>query len=300
MKVLYVSGWCRSGSTLLGNVLGELPGVVHVGEMHYLWRNGVLRTGTNTTCGCGLPVADCPLWSAVLEAVAGPDPVATAQAMLTAQGRYLRTRHTAARLAEAVGRRTRPAELVTALRRSVAAYRAVAARTEARLVVDSSKYPAEAAALLDSDVDLRVLHLIRDPRASANSWRRAKDYIPAMPVGRSTRYWTASNLASEWIGRRADHYLRLRYEDFTADPAGALGAVLRLTDLDDEPPVDDAGRVELGVNHTVTGNPDRLVHGAVTIRADEAWRAQLPTASAALATALAMPALRRYGYPYHR
>ena len=33
LTVLYITGWCRSGSTVLGNVLAEVPGVVHVGEL---------------------------------------------------------------------------------------------------------------------------------------------------------------------------------------------------------------------------------------------------------------------------
>src|SRR5262245_38711730 len=55
-------GW--SGSTLLGNALGELEGAVHVGELRALWDEGLLDGGT---CGCGLPLASCPRWSAVAE-----------------------------------------------------------------------------------------------------------------------------------------------------------------------------------------------------------------------------------------
>ena len=53
-------GW--SGSTLLGNVLGELAGAVHVGELRALWDEGLLAGGT---CGCGRPLAECERWSAI-------------------------------------------------------------------------------------------------------------------------------------------------------------------------------------------------------------------------------------------
>jgi len=33
VAVLYVTGWCRSGSTVLGNILAEVPGVFHAGEL---------------------------------------------------------------------------------------------------------------------------------------------------------------------------------------------------------------------------------------------------------------------------
>lgn len=289
MTVLYITGWCRSGSTLLGNLLDTLPGVVHVGELHYVWQNGVLAAGTNTTCGCGAPVRECPFWDKVLSAVvpAGSSRADVARVAMAEQ-RALRTRHTGARLRSPTPGAARIAQL----------YQAIQDVTDARLVIDSSKFPAEAAALCRrDDVDLRVLHLVRDPRATAYSWRRAKAYIPAMGVARSGAYWTGFNLASERIGRSVgDRYLRLRYEDFVAAPRAALHQVLGLCGLPDEPPVDDAGNAVLDANHTVTGNPDRLVRGAVQVRADDAWRTGATRRDKALATVLAAPLLRRYGY----
>jgi hypothetical protein len=38
VAVLYVTGWCRSGSTVLGNVLAKMPGVFHDGELRFLWQ----------------------------------------------------------------------------------------------------------------------------------------------------------------------------------------------------------------------------------------------------------------------
>jgi hypothetical protein len=299
VAVLYVTGWCRSGSTLLGNLLGELPGVVHVGELHYLWRNGVLGLGTNTQCGCGEPVAACVLWRTVLARVAGDAPAAVAEEVLRCQRTLLRTRHTGARLAEATRHRPPAPGVTAAIDRMVDVYRAIQDTTAARLVVDSGKFPAEAAALVGrSDIDLRVLHLVRDPRASAHSWRKPKAYIPSMGVPRSTAYWTAFNAASDRVGRAlpAGGYRRLRYEDFTARPHESMAALLAWCGLTADPPVARDGTATLGVNHTVTGNPDRLRRGPVRVRPDDAWRSALPNRHLAVATLLAAPLLRRYGY----
>ena len=38
-----------------GNVLNEVPGFFHVGELHFLWKNAAGR-GANNRCGCGRPV----------------------------------------------------------------------------------------------------------------------------------------------------------------------------------------------------------------------------------------------------
>ncbi|HEX2418636.1 MAG TPA: sulfotransferase [Micromonosporaceae bacterium] len=296
-RVLYITGWCRSGSTLLGNLLNELDGVVHVGELHYLWANGVLGAGTNSWCGCGGPIRGCALWSSVL-AQFGDHPSRLAAQMVAAQQRLLRTRHTGERLAEAMGSSATPPEVIVALNRMAALYLAIARRSNAELVVDSSKYPAEAAALCGrSDLDVRVLHLVRDPRATAHSWRRSKEYIPPMGVWRSGSYWTAFNLASDRIGASfPGRYLRLTYEEFAERPRESVAAVMRLAGLHGPPPVSADGSAVLGVNHTVTGNPDRLRQGPVQVVPDGAWTRELPRPYAALATALAAPALRRYGY----
>jgi hypothetical protein len=296
-RVLYITGWTRSGSTLLGNVLGELPGVLHVGELRYLWQNGVLTAGTNSVCGCGSALTDCPVWSAVL--AEDGDRAGTARTMVRRQQELLRTRHTRARLAEAGGSAAAAAHVEETVGHTAEIYRRLAGHGGDRLIVDGSKYPAEAAALLRrTDLDVRVLHIVRDPRATAFSYKRAKDYIDPMSPVRSSGFWTAFNAASELVGRTAGaRYLRVRHEDLCRRPREMVARVMRFAGLAGDPPVDGNGRVTLGTNHTVTGNPDRLASGEAVIRADERWRTQLTRGEIAAATVPALPMLTRYGYP---
>lgn len=297
-KVLYITGWLRSGSTVLGNVLNELPGVLHVGELHYLWRNGLLRAGTNSSCGCGSEVRSCELWSSVLDQVRPGDLGPVAERMAGWQRRYLRTRNTVSRLAES-RRRRQPARLTEGLDLMADIYRAVAGRGAEKLVVDSSKYPAELAALLGrDDLDVKVLHVVRDPRATAYSYQCAKRYIEPMGPARSTSYWAAFNVASELVGAAVpERYLRVRYEDLSRRPREVVAEVMRFVGLDGEPPVTPAGTYTMGVNHTVTGNPDRLGRGETRIRPDDRWRTGLGSRHAAVATGFALPLLGRYRYP---
>ncbi|MFC4906000.1 sulfotransferase [Actinomadura gamaensis] len=299
IRVLYVTGWCRSGTTLIGNLLAELDGVEHVGELRYLWTNGVLGTGTNRLCGCGDKIEDCGLWSAVLTRVAGGDPDRRreyAERAVRRQDASLRTRHTRARLSAA---RARSLALPPAVTDMVRLYEAIAEESGASVIVDSGKFPAEAAALCGAPgVDVRVLHVVRDPRATAESWRTVKEYIPAMAPLRSTGYWVGFNLASELIGRAfPGRYLRVRYEDFARDPRAALARIMRLADLPGDPPVDGEGNAVLHVNHTVTGNPDRLRRGPLRVRRDDRWLATQPPRDRAVATGVALPLLPVYRYP---
>lgn len=41
VKVLYIAGWGRSGSTILDNVLGQVEGFFSGGELSYLWERGL-------------------------------------------------------------------------------------------------------------------------------------------------------------------------------------------------------------------------------------------------------------------
>jgi hypothetical protein len=291
LTVLYITGWCRSGSTVLGNVLAEATGIVHVGELRFLWKNGVLGTGSNGRCGCGLGHVECPFWSRVLEAArpAGRSLADHAADVVAWQDAY-RTRHTWSVLRRPP-RNPWPATLD-------ATYRAIAEVADARVIVDSSKYASDAA-LLSRFPDIRpaYVHLIRDPRAVAWSWLQPKAYTGRRSALNSTLHWAGFNLAAEAVGRahRADS-LHMRYEDLVRSPRAAVDRILGLIGHEGPNPVATDGTVELGGNHTVTGNPNRFERGRTPIDEDRRWHAALPRAQRAATTLVASPLLRRYGY----
>lgn len=275
--------------------MNEIPGVVHVGELHYLWRN-FLNKGTNTQCGCGASLATCPLWSQVLAVTAAGKPVTEYATTVVPYQTCVRTRYTWRVLRYQRGRDRCLDAYADILART---YHAIQAATGANIIVDGGKYPAEAA-LLPHLPGIRpvYLHLVRDPRASAFSWSQVKDYIPAMPVTRSTGYWVGFNLASDAIRQRyPDSSLFLRYEDFIADPHAHVNRMLTLLGLDHTHNPLQGRTVTLGANHTVTGNPDRFATGQINVRPhDDDWRKKFPRQSQLVTTLLALPVMHRYGY----
>ena len=66
--VVYLSGFGRSGSTLVERMLGAAPAWVNVGELVDLARS-VART--DELCGCGEPFSRCPVWTRVGESAFG-------------------------------------------------------------------------------------------------------------------------------------------------------------------------------------------------------------------------------------
>ena len=55
VRVVYIAGWGRSGSTLLELILDTLPGWRATGELRCLWEAGLRR---NQLCGCGARFGD--------------------------------------------------------------------------------------------------------------------------------------------------------------------------------------------------------------------------------------------------
>ncbi|RKR91235.1 sulfotransferase family protein [Micromonospora pisi] len=313
-RVLYLAGSGRSGSTLVTTVLGQLPGFLAAGELRYLWRRGIVE---NRPCGCGAPIVDCPLWSRVLADLPEAEPAAIAGRLAT----RLRLRGLPALLRR--HRRGRPPvpghpddTHLARLYASIAEH-AFAQDGRPGVIVDSSKLPPYGA-LIGSlpGVDLYVLHVVRDPRATAFSWRRrraldggADDRLMSRPpVWKAALLWLVWNTATVRLwgagnrpGGAPDRYLRVRYEDFVADPAAITARIVRFVGATPgELPFPSPDTVRLAPTHSVAGNPSRHRTGLVGVVADTEWVTGLPARGYAVVTALTGPVLRRFGYPLRR
>jgi hypothetical protein len=298
LKVLCITGWCRNGSTIIGNILNEIPDFFHVGELHFLWKNSAGR-GANSSCGCGRPLTECSIWPQILDLgrPAGVSIEAYADTVIRRQLACVRTRHTW----RVLNKGLHSPEIREHAALMTRTYHAIAERMDARVIVDTTKIPGEAALLPRLDgVEPYFVHLVRDPRAVAQSWSQEKDYCYVMSSSKSTAYWHGFNSASQAIVRRhPERSLFLRYEDFIADPPGTIDTLLRLCGVDTAANPMQGRMIELHTNHTVTGNPDRFHTGATTVRdRDDSWQAGLSLSAKLAAVTLSWPQFRRYGYRY--
>jgi hypothetical protein len=306
-KVLSIVGPGRSGTTILAAVLGEADGVVDVGELRWLWQRGLLE---RRSCGCGLPPAECPVWSQVVAKVmvgrtetAGEfaTDAAAAQKLLRLRRRRLQVIRRAA-----AGKQWPPLEPV----REVVArlIPAVVEVTGARVVVDSSKRAQDAAVIAGLNrFDHYVLHIVRDPGAVVFSWGRRDKTIrladgtkametrgPLSSVGRWTENCAGAEVLRGFVP--PERWMFLRYEDFTAEPRTTVSRILAFLGEDATVPFIDEHTVVLSPNHTVAGNPNRFRVGRVAIRLDDEWRRRMPRSRRLMVRALTWPLLRRYGY----
>jgi Sulfotransferase family len=302
--VLSIVGPGRSGTTILGSVLGEVDGVVSAGELRWLWRQGLLE---RRPCGCGAAPDECPVWSKVLVlALTGIDETPSGIAAALDELASRRHRLRAIRLG-ALGRGGWPA-LDRVRRVTAELVPAIANVTRARVIVDTSKRAHDAALLAGlPDVDHYVLHMVRDPGAVAWSWQRGNKTIR---VGDATRpmatrelvpsvaRWTENFLCAEVLRRYVppERWMFLRYEDFAARPRETVTAILAFLGQPVAAPFEDEDTVLLRTNHTVAGNPNRFRTGRVTIALDDEWSRSMPRRRQLAVRGLTWPFLLRYGY----
>lgn len=309
-RVVYLGGMGRSGSTLAERLLGELPGVCVAGEVVHLWQRGVTD---NERCGCGTEFCRCEFWSAVAGAAFGGWSKIDAGRIAELRASVDRTR-----FIPRLARRSMP----DSLRRDLAEYtdyylrlyRAVADVSGCRTVVDASKHASLAFCLSRrGDIDLRVIHVVRDSRAVAYSWTTlvprpeagGRSYMTRYSPSRAAREWNTQNASFQLLARRQTPVLRVRYEDLVGGVKPTLRVISGFAGLTvDEPGLAFVGGgggeheqwAEFSGAHTAAGNPMRFATGKITIRPDDRWRTAMPGSQRRAVTALTLPLLNHYGY----
>ena len=249
-------------------------------------------------CACGEPFTECAFWREVIDE-AMPSTDERSRQVLERAGRGLISNRRTPRLLR--GRAAWSDDECSMAALYVALYRAIAGVSGARLIVDSSKTPAYGMFLAaQPELDVRVIHLVRDARAVAHSWTRRKTWKAAaagderlmkqLNTGGAARQWLIANLFCEFMRRSADHVVTVRYEDLAADPEGVVERALSELDV----PTSSAASL---TDHGFLGNPIRFDRAPREVVLDDAWLVELPDRQRRLSTLLTFPLLLRHGYP---
>jgi hypothetical protein len=157
---------------------------------------------------------------------------------------------------------------------------------------DASKTPAIIRHLCrDPEIDLRVVHLVRDVRGTSLSRRKNRGETNWR---RTVSLWVRANCNIERQLRRlpADRSIRIRYEDLCRAPQVTLDRFFEFCGLEPHAMPLNFSTLE----HHVVGNRMRLSKvGQISL--DEDWRRTLTSDEQAHAWNLAGPLHVRYGYP---
>lgn len=221
VKVLYIAGAGRSGSTFLSLILSQHAQTQNIGQIRDLPE----AQSEQEPCSCGRTVPDCSFWGPVIAAMetrfgSGALQVlrARAQAFSKAASEDTRWGDTAVRAALCEGH----AEFLGMFG---ALYEAAAEQAGGRMLIDSSKSVDLCLALsLLPQVDLKILNLVRDPRAVAVSWAKVLKRPKVLRM--RTRNWAGRQRRLDVLRSHApEAFLPLRYEDLTEDPQSWTGRI---------------------------------------------------------------------------
>lgn len=187
-------------------------------------------------------------------------------------------------------------------------YASVRNVADSTVIVDSSKVPQYAWVLAEAEgIELHVVHLVRDSRATAFSWQRQRvrpeitarrTYMDRHSVVRSASEWNVFNYLLHSRRKAYASYTVVRYEDLVADHHGELKRIIDAIggglQFDDQA---DGASVKLGLSHTASGNPGRFKTGEIGISVDAEWMHAMPASARLIVTGLTAPNLARYRYP---
>lgn len=305
LRYVCLPGSRFTGSTLLGTLLNEHPECASIGAATGLIRRTDLAT---YRCSCGALFRECEFWNYVAERTRSLGyPVNVFQTNFwNTHLRLSRNRAVNFALARSLGwdaaNRARDAVIwkVPSARERIARMgwnswslaTAVLERTGKRVFVDTARDHQRPKYLSRLPMfDLKVIHLVRDPRGNVASIMKHT----GVSVATAARQWRHVNVEAERIRAYLppERWLSLRYEALCADPAAVLD---RIADFLGVRRVRMEG-FDSGAPRHIIGNKMRM-KGVSEIREDLSWQTTLTPSDLATIARVAGPTSHSFGYPW--
>lgn len=301
IRVIYIAGTGRSGSTLLATLLGSHADVFSAGELCNL--NRAWQTGEY--CSCGVPADRCEFWRRVFERWQDHVAPSRVEDYPLLQNRFERLRRWPRVLwQQRISWSETFRQYTVQTRALLESICEVSGKTT---IVDSSKKSVRFGSMAGiANVDVRVIHLVRDVRAVA--WSQKKPYRQDQAKGlqrsicptaawQTTVAWLLGNLAT--VSARKSSRLAstlIRYEDLVTETDKTIRHISKLTGIDFSQVSSAAVRGEpIHVDHQIAGNRLRM-RGAVRLQADWEWFDRLDPTDRRVCWALAGWLAKRFGY----
>ena len=295
-----------TGSTLLGSILNEHPQCASIGAATGL----ISRTDLATyRCSCGRLFRECEFWHDVgsrTSHLGHPVDVfktgfwnthlrlSSNRVLNALLVRSLRS-DGLNDLRDAVVRRTRRSKAAVERVgwRTWSLARAVLGRTGKTVFVDTARDHQRPKFLQGHPtLDVRVIHLIRDPRGNSASIMKHT----GVDAATAARQWTHYNVEAARVRRYLppSRWLTLHYEELCADPAGTLDRIAGFLEV--ERAGIDPSAADPTKRHII-GNAMRM-RALSEIREDRSWESRLTGADLSVIGRIAGAASRRLGYDW--
>lgn len=282
-RVLYIASSSFSGSTLLSFLLNTHPRITTVGEMEG-WKTA---DPESFRCSCGEVLKVCPFFRRMADAFDRanlpfrmPNDFGTGYRLVDdiRLNRYLTEalpwiRNSAVEAArDRIVRRLPPfaGHIRRNDRANVVFIRTALTLANADVFVNADKTPFRLRYLRRiPEFDLRVLHLLREPRGVVLTFMENRGWDPELGM----RVWIREQRDILRILGEQPNTLRVYYEDLCDDTNGTLAQIERFAGVAPEPFNGDFRAAE----HHILGNSMRLDRVGTIVKS-ERWRTKLTAA----------------------
>jgi len=263
MKVIYILGDGRSGSTLLDAVLSNTENSISIGEGYRFWRRFY---EADTLCSCNEPIDACVLWSGVhaelQKEIPNYNPADTWDRI-----QFLLKFKNVKRISEII--KGEDWQHFNATVKHF--YNSIVEISAKNIIIDSSKSVGWLYLLHALNIqELKVIHLERNLQAVANSWKKQitlpeyfdkEVFMPTRSTMRSLKTWLKVKFLAKSIKKKTDSIF-LTYENFIKNPERTFITIETFASVSLP-----TNHLKYMVGHSIGGNPMRSKgSGTITIQ----------------------------------
>ncbi|WP_276390814.1 sulfotransferase [Eudoraea chungangensis] len=295
LKVIYCMGSGRSGSTLMSIILGNHPKISGPGEIYTIHR----LKEENFSCSCGERVEECTYWASILEewkSNVGID--SFNQYVFQSKNVVENFKSPIAWLNLILNYPSKRALYKNYQDNTYHYLSSIINHSKKPILIDISKNPLRAFALLKHpNIDLKLIHLVRDGRSLAFSLKNSRrENIRKRKVSRTALFWLIANRQSDFVLKRAKNGLRIKYEDLALHTDRTLERIAKVAEVDPKHLLDVIkGSLANDKSHIMEGNRLRN-QKSIKIKLNTDWEEQLDFEKQRTFYRIAGKTLRRYGY----
>ena len=293
LKVIYLMGSGRSGSTLMNIIFGNHPDIVAPGELNNINR----LPQSKFTCSCGERVEACEFWKDVMKVWENSSNPGAVETYMNAMPVIERSKSPLAWLK--LGFNFYNKEYVEQyLQETYNLLKAIQSQSKKSVIVDISKNPLRAYAMMQHpNIDMKIIHLVRDVRGVSWSLNKfVKVEVKQQKVWRTALFWVVVNKLSNFVRNKAKNSALIRYEDFVKYPEKTTREICDICEIDPQPIIDIVnGDVALKDAHIMAGNKLRK-EKSITLKMDTAWHKGMGKKKLRIVKLIAGRTMKGYGY----
>ncbi len=289
MKLIYVIGDGRSGSTIFSILMGNHPDIESVGEL-YRWIefNGYPKKG-NTKA------EDHIFWENVrAQYIKNSENTDFA---LLAEGRDEIENY--AQFLKVYFKKSHPQRTRLYQDYLEKLFGAVCRVSGKPVIMDASRNMGRAALIADLfPQQVWMIHLVRDPRGVVLSYKKKNIEQDYKPPYKAALHNTLKNIFALMVGTQMppERFITIRYEDVVEKPAATLEQLGSFLEMDFQPLIAQIQNgTPLNVPHILDGNRIRNVE-TISLRSDQAWKSKLGRFHKFLTVLLTFPFFIRFKY----